>query len=78
MPVSGPIVHQQLMHAYQEAQHELESARGHVAAAGAELGDLSEDRGDAIVNLAQHYLPELTREAIRKTWAEVQSPLAKF
>ena len=72
MSVSGPIVHQQLMHAYQEAQHELETARGHVAAAGAELGDLSEDRGNAIVSLAQHYLPELTREAIRKTWSEVQ------
>lgn len=73
MPVTGPIFHQQLMHAYQEAQHELEAARGHVAAADVELGDLSEDRGDAMVNLAQHYLPELTREAIQKTWTEVQS-----
>lgn len=72
MPVSGPIVHQQLMHAYQEAQHELETARGHVAAAGVELGELAEDRGEAMVNLAQHYLPELTQDAIRKTWAEVQ------
>jgi chromosome segregation ATPase len=73
MSVSGPIVHQQLMHAYQEVQHELESARGHVAAAGAELTDLSEDRGDVIVDLAQFYLPELTHEAIRSTWKEVQA-----
>ena len=73
MPVSGPIVHQQLMHAYQEAQHELETARGHVAAAGVELGELAEDRGEAMVSLAQHYLPELTQDAIRKTWSEVQT-----
>jgi len=72
MPVSGPVIHHQLMQAYQEAQHELETARGHVAAAGVELGELTEDRGEAMVNLAQHYLPELTHDAIRKTWAEVQ------
>jgi len=72
MPVSGPVVHQQLMQAYQEAQHELETARGHVAAAGAELSELTEHRGESLVNLAQHYLPELTDEAIRKTWAEAQ------
>ncbi len=76
MPVSGPIVHQQLMHAYQEAQHELESARGQIAAAGVELGTLAEDRGEAMVNLAQHYLPELTQDAIRKTWDDVQQAIS--
>jgi chromosome segregation ATPase len=72
MPISGPIVHQQLMQVYQETQHELESSRGHVAAAGAELDQLSEHRGDAMVRLAQHYLPELTQESVKKIWAEAQ------
>ncbi len=72
MPVSGPIVHQQLIHAYNEAQRELETARGHVAAAGAELGELTQDRSEAMVHLAQHYLPELTEAAVRKTWSEAQ------
>ncbi|MGV3486851.1 MAG: hypothetical protein ACO1RT_20720 [Planctomycetaceae bacterium] len=72
MPVSGPTIHQQLMLAYQEAQHELEAARGHVAAAGVELNELSNNRGEAMVDLAQHYLPELTQEAVRKTWGDVQ------
>lgn len=76
MPVSGLVVHQQLIQAYQEAQHELEVARGQVAAAGVELGELAQHRGEAIVNLAQHYLPELTHEAIRKTWAEVQPAIS--
>lgn len=72
MPVSGPIVHQQLMLAYREAQHELETARGHVAAEGVELDELSHSRGEAMVDLAQHYLPELTHDAVRKTWGDVQ------
>ncbi len=76
MPVSGPIIHQQLMLAYQEAQRDLETARGEVAAAGAEIGQLSEHRGEAMVSLAKYYLPELTPEAIRKTWAEVQQAIS--
>ncbi len=75
MAVAGSVVHQQLIQAYQETQHELERARGHVAAAGAELGELSEGRGDALLRLAQHYLPELTEEAIRRTWTEVRQSI---
>lgn len=60
------------MLAYQEAQYELETARGHVAADGVELDELSHSRGEAMVDLAQHYLPELTQEAVRKTWTGVQ------
>ena len=72
MPISGPVVHQQLIQAYQEAQHELETARGEIAAAGAELGELTEGRGDTLLNLARHYLPELTPSAVEKTWADAR------
>ncbi len=70
MPVSGPIVHQQLIQAYHEAQHELESARGQIAAAGAELGQLTEGKGDTLLKLARHCLPELTRQAVEASWSQ--------
>ncbi len=72
MPVPGPIVHQQLIQAYHEAQHQLESARGQIAAAGAELGQLSAGKGDALLELARHYLPALTRQAVEITWSEAR------
>lgn len=72
MPISGPVVHQQLIQAYQEAQHDLESARGEIAAAGAELGELTEGRGDTLLDLARHYLPELTQAAVEKTWSDAR------
>lgn len=72
MPISGPVVHQQLLQAYQEAQHELETARGEIAAAGAELGELTAGRGDTLLDLARHYLPELTPAAVDKTWADAR------
>jgi len=76
MPVAGPVVHQQLIQAYQEAQHELEVARGQVAAAGAQVNDLAKNRTDAMENLARHYLPELTGDAVQKTWAEVRHAIS--
>jgi len=72
MPISGPVLHQQLIQAYQEAQHELETARGEIAAAGAELGELSQEKDGALLSLARHYLPELTPAAAEKTWAEAR------
>lgn len=72
MPISGPVVHKQLLQAYQEAQHELETARGEIAAAGAELGELTEGRGDTLLDLARHYLPELTPAAVEKTWTDAR------
>ncbi len=66
MPVSGPSVHQQLIIAYQQAQQELERARGQVAAAGAEMTELTAHRSEAIVSLAQYYLPELTQETVNR------------
>jgi len=72
MPVPGPIVHQQLIQAYHEAQHQLESARGQIAAAGAELGQLSAGKGDALLELARHYLPALTRQAVEITWSDAR------
>ncbi len=72
MPTPGNVLHQQLIQAHGELQHELEAARGEIAAAGAELGQLSGDRGDALLDLAQHYLPELSAEAVARTLPEIR------
>lgn len=73
MSIPGPLVHQQLQQAYQEAQHDLETARGEIAAAGAEIGELSAGRGDMLLDLARHYLPALTPAAVDKTWADARN-----
>ncbi len=72
MPISGPVLHRQLLAAYAAAQTRLESERGQITAAQAERQSLGTDRGDVLVSLAQHYLPELSREAIQSTWSDVQ------
>ncbi len=72
MPISGPVVHRQLTDAYTDAQTRMESARKEISDASKQRDDLHDDRGDALVTLAEHYLPQLTRDAIQATWVEVQ------
>lgn len=72
MPISGPVVHQQLMDAYNQVQTSLQVERDRLDDQSQERDELLERRGDSLVKLAQHYLPELTPEAIRQTWSEVQ------
>jgi hypothetical protein len=72
MAIPGPVVHQQLMDAYAETQSRLEADRATISDVRVQRDELSDNRADALVSLAEHYLPELTREAIQKTWGEVQ------
>jgi len=72
MPIAGSVVHQQLMDAYAEAQAQLDAEREQVDHFDDTRDDLNEDRGNALVSLAEHYLPELTREAIESTWSELR------
>ncbi|TWU35163.1 hypothetical protein [Novipirellula artificiosorum] len=76
MPISGPVVHQQLMDAYSNAQVRLEQERT-LQDSTKQRDDLEDSRGEALVKLAEHYLPELSTEAVRKTWVEVRSDLAQ-
>ncbi|MCA9136764.1 MAG: hypothetical protein KDB00_08395 [Planctomycetales bacterium] len=73
MSISGPAMHRLLMDGYKDVQHRLEEMRSRVSSIDVERGDLGEDRSDALVNLAEYYLPELTREAIESSWIEVRS-----
>jgi hypothetical protein len=72
MPISGPVLHRHLMDAYASAQSQLELERGQIQMAHSHRQSLDGDRGDVLVTLAQHYLPELSRDAIQSTWAEVR------
>ncbi|TVP94821.1 MAG: hypothetical protein EA381_19670 [Planctomycetaceae bacterium] len=72
MPISGTAVHQQLIQAQHEATQDLELARGEIAEAGEELNHLSETRGDALSELARHYLPELSPEAVARTLPDIR------
>lgn len=78
MPVSGPVLHQQLIGAYQQTQHLLASKRGKIAASGAELSDLANNRSEAIQQLARHYLPSLTEESLTKTGQEFRHGLGEI
>ena len=76
MPISGPVVHQQLMDAYAHLQTQLEQSRANPASQ--QLREqLEGDRSDAVVRLAEHYLPELTPEAVRQTWDEIRPTVAR-
>ncbi|MEM9828127.1 MAG: hypothetical protein AAF958_16160 [Planctomycetota bacterium] len=77
MPISGPVVHQQLMDAYNHHQRQYEADRTQLAGSKGKRDDLDAGRGDVLIDLAEFYLPELTPEAIQNTWAEVRSRLAE-
>lgn len=78
MPISGPVIHRQLMDGYQEAERRLAALRQRSGQADQQRQNLDDHRDEALVNLAEHYLPELTREAIRNTWIEVRSKVSQI
>lgn len=78
MPISGPVVHQQLMDAYAETQTRLESARSSITNAKQQRDLLDDDRSNALIDLAEHYLPDLTHDSILQTWQEVRPTVSQI
>lgn len=78
MPTPGPVLHQQLIQAYQQTQQRLASKQGKNAATGAELNEIAADRAAAIQQLARHYLPNLTEESLDRTGQEFRQGLAEI
>ncbi len=76
MPISGPVLHRQLMDAYANAQARLEEERQKISSTKSERDDLVDHRGDALIELAEHYLPDLSENSIRNTWQEIRGSLA--
>ncbi|MGB1814822.1 MAG: hypothetical protein ACPHJ3_05650, partial [Rubripirellula sp.] len=76
MMIPGPTVHQQLMDAYKRLTEQLEHDRKSMHDVQEQYEKLDAERDDALRSLAQHYLPELTADAINSTWREVQSDIS--
>ena len=72
MPISGPAVHQQLMDAYTRIQEDLQRARQQTTTSSTQREELLAKRSDSLLELAEHYLPELSEESIRSTWVEIR------
>lgn len=75
MPLPGPLLHQQLMDAYTRLQDEISDSRNTIMQSGEEREELDQQRDDALVRLAEHYLPELSPDAIDETWSELRSSI---
>lgn len=76
MTIPGPTVHQQLMDAYKRLTEQLEQDRKSMHDVQEQYEKLDAERDDALRSLAQHYLPELTADAINSTWREVRSDIS--
>ena len=76
MTIPGPTVHQKLMDAYERLTEQLEADRQNMQDVRDEHQQLDNERDDALRSLAEHYLPELTADAIASTWKEVQSAIS--
>ena len=76
MAIPGPTVHQQLMDAYKRLTEQLEADRQNMQDVRDEHQQLDDERNGALRSLAEHYLPELTADAIAETWKEVQSAIS--
>ncbi|EMB14076.1 coiled-coil domain-containing protein [Rhodopirellula europaea] len=78
MPLTGPTVHQQLLAAYNQAAVKLEQLRSQLGQFQSEQDSLQNQRDETLRSLAQHYLPELTPEAIQETWSEVRASMSEI
>jgi hypothetical protein len=78
MPISGPVVHQQLMDIYNRLQQQYESDRSILVTAKTHRDELDSGRSETLLKLAEHYLPELTTDSLRETWVEVRPRIAEI
>lgn len=75
MTIPGPEMHRQIMDGYKALQTRTEEIRSKISALDGTQAELAEDRDHALVDLAEYYLPELTRAAIEKSWGGVRGTL---
>ncbi len=75
MPLSGPVVHQQLLKGYADVQSRLQSLHQQDKQTASRHQALGADRDNALTRLAEHYLPDLTEDSIKKTWSEARPAL---
>lgn len=70
-------MHRQLIEGFKRLQSRVDEARRMTAGMGDDRGTLGDDRSTALLDLAKHYLPELSAESIDATWSEVRGELSQ-
>lgn len=78
MPIPGRRVLDELRSAQAQARVNAEQSQGTEQHLKTEVEQLVSDRGAALLELAQHDLPDLKRETIQSTFAEIQADLLQI
>ncbi|MCA9241442.1 MAG: hypothetical protein KDA37_14635, partial [Planctomycetales bacterium] len=73
--VSGMQVFGQLQHAHRSLGEQLQSAHAKVAQLDGAISDTVRRRGEALLELSKHYLPDITRQTIAGAFVEVRDEL---
>jgi chromosome segregation ATPase len=74
-PVAGKSVYQALEASIGQTQGQVSHCDAELKALGAEATDLVSKRGDVLLQLAHHYLPEISRETIAGSFREIREDL---
>jgi len=74
-PFDGTEFFQQLQHAIERARREADGCKNKVVALDDRLDELIGRKGETFVELAKHYLPEITKVAVENTYGEVRDEL---
>lgn len=75
MPIEGTEVFSTLQSRLREAGESLDRCATDASSVDAEVNELLARRGNALLDLARHFLPEFSRPAIESTFAEIRTDL---
>lgn len=78
MPLSGPDVLRELQSALEDARSNLTELQTRWQKFDGQMDELIARRGEAVVELARHYLPDLSRQSITQTLSGIQSDLQEI
>lgn len=75
MPVPGAVVFAELREALEEFRTQGMEIQGRYAELDARIQELISERGHSLLNLAKHYLPDISHDSIGQTFEGIQGDL---
>ena len=78
MPIPGADIYHQLQTALDQQRAAVAEQKRNVDVLDHQLNELVARKGAALLELAQHYLPEFSRSSIEATFAEVRASLLEI
>jgi hypothetical protein len=78
MPLPGASIYRQLQDVLDQSRASAAQRKQSVELLDDQLKELVERKGTALLELAQHYLPEFSRSAVETTFAEIRSVLLEI